>query len=96
MNKKRKDVRTHAEEIMWAVATILKIKDTFSRKEIRDQIGIENKRWMKGYSSIFQGMRKDQPGGAPNVGRKYRNVFRRIKRGIYTLTDYGKELLEKF
>lgn len=98
MNISQKELMTHAEEIMWATATFLKKEDkyTFSRREIRDQIGIKHDKWMSGYTAIFQGMRSDHPGGAPIVGRRFKNVFRRVKRGIYILTDYGKHLLKEF
>lgn len=98
MNILRKERMTHAEEIMWAVVTILKKedKDTFSRREIRDKIGVKHDRWMSGYTAIFQGMRSDHPGKAPDVGKKFKKVFRRIECGIYTLTEYGKQLLKEF
>ena len=89
---------THTEEIMRAVAVLMKEKasNTFSRKEVRDQIGVSLDRWMSGYTAVFQGMRSDHPGGAPQVGARFKGVFRRVKRGTYTLTDYGKRLLEEF
>ena len=89
---------THTEEIMRAVATLIKKegKNIFSRREIRDQIGVNHKKWMSGYVSIFQGMRIDHPGGAPKVGKRFKNIFRRIKFGRYILTDYGKQLLKEF
>jgi hypothetical protein len=37
-------------------------------------------------------MRADQPGGAPNVGQKYKNVFRQVSHGRHTLTEYGQRL----
>lgn len=53
-------------------------RNGFSRKEIRDHLGLTQKEWMRGYTAIFQGMREDQPGGAPSVPRQFRDVFRRI------------------
>ena len=89
---------THAEEIMRVAATLIKKKgeDIFSRKEIRDKIGISHDKWMSGYVSIFQGMRIDHPGGAPNIGKRFKNAFRRVEFGRYILTDYGKKLLKEF
>ncbi len=54
---------THTEEIMRAVATLVKQKgkSIFSRKEIRDQIGVSQDKWMSGYTATFQGMRSDSP-----------------------------------
>jgi len=93
-----KNIITHTEEIMRAVAILIKKegKNTFGRREIRDQIGIKHDKWMLGYTAIFQGMRSDHPGKAPNVGKKFKNVFRRIEHGVYILTDYGKQLLKEF
>jgi hypothetical protein len=89
---------THAEEIMHAVAKVIKKKkkDTFSRKEIRDQIGVDHDTWMSGYTAIFQGMRSDHPGRAPQVGKRFNNVFQQVEYGRYALTEYGKELLKEF
>lgn len=89
---------THPEQIMRAVASLV-YRDgvsTFSRKEVRDRIGIDHDEWMSGYTAVFQGMRVDHPGGAPQVGERFRSVFRRMTRGRYTLTDYGKELAKHF
>jgi len=68
----------------------------FSRKNIRDQIGVNQEKWLLSYTAIFQGMRVDHPGGAPSVNNKFRNAFKRINRGEYTLTDYGKQLLGEY
>lgn len=89
---------THAEEIMRAVATLIRRKseNIFSRKEIRDQIGISHDKWMSGYTAIFQGMRSDHPGGAPEVGRRYKNIFRQVEHGKHTITEYGKQILKEF
>jgi len=86
---------THAETILRAVAALgrEKGKPTFARRDIREQIGISYKEWMSGFTAIFQAMRTDHPGGAPHIGDKYRNVFKRIARGNYTLTDYGKSVV---
>ena len=89
---------THAEQIMKAVTVLVyqEGKDTFARREIRDLIGISQKEWMSGYTSIFQGMRDDQPGKAPKVAEKFKGVFRQVKHGEHTLTVYGKRLLKEF
>ncbi len=50
---------------------------------------------MASYTAIFQGMRIDQPGGAPNVGVMFKGVFRQVRRGEHTLTDYGKLVVGK-
>jgi len=85
----------HAEKIMYAVANLVKRgKRWFTRKEVRDEIGVSPHVWSYGYTAIFQGMRVDHPGGAPEVGRKFRAVFQRIERGKYVLTAYGKHLVE--
>lgn len=86
---------THAEEIVQAVTRLVRQegKSIFTREEIRQQIGVSRDEWMSGYTAIFQGMRADQPGGAPKVGAKFIGVFRQVKYGKHTLTDYGWQLL---
>lgn len=82
---------THAEEILYAVAAIVRNgKSEFSRKDVRDHLGLTADAWMSGYVAIFQAMRVDHPGGAPPIGRKYRGVFRLVQRGRYTLTEAGR------
>ncbi len=87
---------THTEQIMQAVADLVyqDHKTVFSRKEVRDRIGVSHAEWMAGYTAIFQGMRKDQPGGAPLVASRFQGIFHRIMRGRYALTDYGKRVAE--
>jgi hypothetical protein len=89
---------THAEEIMQAVTTLVQReeKSILTREEIRHQIGVSRDDWMLGYTAIFQGMRADQPGGAPKVGARFRGVFRQVEHGKHTLTDYGWQLLREF
>jgi hypothetical protein len=88
---------THAEQILRAVATLVSRDGNaiFSREEIRHQAGIDRESWDKGYSAIFQGMRADHPGGAPNLGEKYKNIFRQVSHGKHTLTDYGQRLVSQ-
>jgi hypothetical protein len=45
---------------------------------------------MRSYTAIFQGMREDQPGGAPQVPKQFKGVFRRIQHGRFTLTEVGR------
>ncbi len=88
---------THPEQIMKAVAFLVSHGNTpFSRREVRDQIGLSQVDWMAGYTAVFQGMREDHPGGAPPVGEKFRGVFRRVAHGQYVLTKYGKELAKQY
>ena len=85
---------THAEEIVQAIKTLVEQgRRIFSRKEVRDRIGVDHETWMAGYTAIFQGMRVDQPGGAPKISSKFRNAIRRIERGRYSLTEYGVQLI---
>lgn len=88
---------THAEDIMQAVAALLKEgKDTFRRTDIRDKIGITQDRWHSGYTAIFQSMRSDQAGCAPGVESRFQDVFRQVEYGVHTLTDYGKQLIKQY
>lgn len=89
---------THPEQIMKAVATLV-IKQglrTFSRQEVRDCIGVGADEWLNGYTAIFQAMRDDHPGGAPNINNKFKDVFHRVSHGVYELTPYGQKLLKEF
>jgi hypothetical protein len=90
----RRAIMTHAEQIFRSAAELaLRRGDgTFSRLDCRELLNLDAYTWTASYSPAFQGMREDQPGGAPPVTRRYRNVFRRIRRGEYTLTEVGREL----
>jgi hypothetical protein len=82
---------THAEQILRAVAVLVAQdgKETFTRDDVRRQIGLPYFEWMAKYTSIFQAMRVDCPGGAPNIGDRYRNMLKRVERGKYVLTTRG-------
>jgi hypothetical protein len=88
----------HHEKIMYAVANIVQGQgiDTFSRDDIRRQLGLSPEDWLNGYTRVFQDMRADKPGGAPNVNKKFQDVFKRVERGLYRLTEYGKTILKEF
>ena len=87
---------THAEMILRAISEFRKQGIiTFSRDEIRTSLGINSEDWSASFNPIIQGMRVDQPGGAPPVKERYQNVFSRIRRGVYKLTDYGVTLVDE-
>ena len=79
---------THAEQIVRAAAALAGTSGNrvFTRKAVRDHLGLSNRRWQSGYTAIFQGMRDDQPGGAPQVGAEYQGAFHRVSSGTYQLT----------
>ena len=89
---------TTAEEILQAVSVLIeeKRKKTFTRSDIRRQINPDKKRWKNNCSPTFQGMRVDGPGGARNVGKEFQGIFQKVKYGVHTLTEYGKEVIEKY
>lgn len=88
---------TRTEEILIAVASIIKKGHVqFRRNDIRKELGVSQDEFQLGYTSIFQGMRIDHPGGAPRVGSKFEGVFERVIYGIYKLTEYGKKLVEGY
>ena len=62
----------------------------FTRKMIRDRLGVNKESWDSSYSPIFQGMRDDHPGGAPNPASACNGIFHRVGRGDYQLTAKGK------
>ena len=71
-------------------------KTEFTREEIRQWIGVEREQWDASYSPTFQGMRADQPGGAPNVRLKYKGVFEQVVHGTHSLTDAGRRVVAEF
>jgi len=85
---------THAEEIARAVSSLIgKGCLPFRRVDVRDELSLSHDEWMSGYTAIFQGMRIDHPGGAPKVASRYKDVFERVNRGKYVLTEKGKKVI---
>lgn len=86
---------THPEMILYAVYELRKQgRSSFTREDIRAFLGINSTYWAASYNPVVQGMRVDQPGGALTAGGNYRNVFKRISRGVYILTEQGIALAE--
>lgn len=83
---------THAEQILHAVAHLVfrEGRDTFTRDDVRRQIGVDRDAWMGGYTAIFQAMRIDHPGGAPSIGDEWVDMFERVGHGVYRLTPLGR------
>lgn len=88
---------THAEQIMYAVTTLVTAKGhtTFARKDVRLQAGIDSAHWKASYNPTFQGMRADQPDGAPVPSKRFQGVFERVSPGVYTLTEKGRQIVEE-
>ncbi len=82
---------TNADDIIRAVCELFKkgIKK-FTRKDVRDQLGLSAETWSNQYTAIFQAMRDDHDGSPPQLQKKYRDLFHRISRGIFILTSKGK------
>jgi predicted RNase H-like HicB family nuclease len=81
---------THAEAILRAVAALVaRGHRELTRKDIRDELGLTQAQWMSGYTAIFQGMREDHPGRAPQVPKQFSGVFKRIEHGRFVLTEIG-------
>jgi len=88
---------TIPDTIMRAVVGRTKAGDkTYTRVSLRDEAGIDPDWWIRSFNPTMQGMRVDEPGGAPNVGARYKGVFRRVSRGEYVLTEYGQKLLQEY
>ncbi len=89
---------TIPEQILKAAAELVlhEGKTTFTREEIRQKIGVDREQWVASYSPIFQGMRADQPGGAPNVGVRFKGIFQQVEHGKHTLTEHGKQMIREF
>jgi hypothetical protein len=87
---------THAEEIFEAAIFVSRRNNgIFTREQVRQRIGISRDRWMSVYTAIFQGLRDDHPGGAPDPGSEFRNVFNRVEHGKYQLSKDGERLAIK-
>jgi hypothetical protein len=86
---------THAEQILRAARDLSKRQATFTRNDVRPELGLDRGAWMSGYVAIFQAMRDDHPGGAPPIGKEYTGVFHRVAYATYVLTDKGRRLLDR-
>ncbi len=86
-----------SEQIMRAIGDLVsqEHKDTFSDVDIREKIGVDVARWESAYAPVLMGMKTDRPASAPDSGAKYRNIFQQLRPGLYALTAYGKDLVEK-
>ena len=81
---------THPEQIVCALAHLVQAEDDeFSRNDVRQQLGLDRKRWSASYSPTFQAMRSDHPGGAPAFGEVFENLFEHTAYGRYKLTEKG-------
>ena len=83
---------THADRIFFAAVALAGEagQETFTRKMVRDRLGVDAHAWQSGYTAIFQGMRDDHPGKAPRVHDTAVGVFHRVKRGTYELSTTGR------
>ncbi|MDR3502176.1 MAG: hypothetical protein P4L79_06285 [Legionella sp.] len=88
---------TIPEKIVYSVASIVRseLNKKFTREDVKLAAGISSDVWNSSYNPTFQGMRIDQPGGVTSVNVKYKKVFQRVARGVYMLTDEGKEIIKK-
>ena len=88
---------TIAEKILRAVAQLVRHggDNIFTRKNIRDLLGVDRDIWVASYSPIFQGMRIDHPGGAPDVRKEYKGIFRQVEHGKHTLTEHGRNIIRE-
>jgi Flp pilus assembly protein TadD len=86
---------THIEKMLIGVhrTVFLEGRSQFSTDCIRRALGLSVEEWRSGYAAIFQAMREDDSGGAPQLSTKYRGVFRQVRRNVYTLTPYGHQLV---
>ena len=87
--------RTHAEQILRGASAVAGVDGhgDFTRKQVRERIGVSAHEWQSGYTAIFQAMRDDQPGGAPQIGEKYRAVLHRVAHGTYKLNALGRRMV---
>jgi hypothetical protein len=87
---------SRTEEIFAALVALSRKQKmtTFSREDIKQELNITSQEWANNYTSRFQGMIEAPTDGAPKVARKFRGVFKRVAKGTYTLTPYGRSLLK--
>lgn len=90
------NVMTISARILKSIAKLVidEGKTTFTRAEVYKNINSQVF-YRPSYDPIFQGMRIDQPGGAPKVSEKHQNTLERVAHGKYKLTPYGQQLIEK-
>ena len=88
---------THVEQIIRGIAVLVdnRVERVFSREDVRRVLGIPRERWNPGYNPIFQAMRIDQPGGAPSLPARYRELLEQRGRGHYALTSAGRALVKE-
>lgn len=85
---------TIADQILYAAKMLyFKGHQNFSRKDIREYLAINCDKWNSSFNPIFQGMRIDQPGKAPNVSLRCKNTLRQVDHGVYTLSDKGLSII---
>lgn len=86
---------TIAEQIMVAVRRVVgaNTQAEFTRYMLRREIGVGSEIWKASFDPTFQGMRADQPGGAPVQAAKHIGMFRRVRHGVYVLTAAGQQLI---
>ena len=88
---------TNVSKIFIAATELLKEKSNieFSRQDIKNHLGLSTREWDLGYTGSFQGMVDNCPPLRNKISPKYRAVFTRIGKGIYTFTNYGLWLIDK-
>jgi hypothetical protein len=87
---------THAEKILVAVSHIVfrEGRTEFPGDDICRALGLTTEEWMSAYTSIFQAMHEDQPGGAPPIPEEYLGVFRQVTHGTHILTPHGFQVVQ--
>ncbi len=87
---------THVQEIFQAASDLYvkKGKTSFTRKDIRLELGLSSHVWERGYTGTFQSMISNAPPRRNKVLKKYRNVFTRISKGNYEFSEYGLSLIQ--
>ena len=79
---------TQAQEIFEAAKKIVASgKTEFTRKDVRDELNVDDREWENNYSPTFQQMHDDRPPGAPKVGGLFAGKFHRLRHGVYTLAQ---------
>lgn len=88
-------IRTIADSIFWAAVDLVRYgKSVFTREDVRQELGVDRDLWNRSYNPAFQGLRCDDPGGAPRPSAHLQGVFERLERGQYQLSGRGYQLLE--
>lgn len=66
----------------------------FHIRELRRACGVDQATWKASYGPTFQGMKENTTLGAPLVRSSHQNLYQKVSRGIYRLTEAGRAIVQ--